>query len=148
MSGILMVTMGSAFIFARIRSGESHFGVSLGGEPLSQPGSPEAAASLAKEKARLVFSSYSPGIFFAFFGTIIIVATLATGLYSTIGTDDVPIFLRNYNSGSHPANGAVTDGLYDKSGKYNPANKCKLLGADNPDYCISETTGSPVETEK
>ena len=142
MSGILMITMGSAFIFARIRSGESRLEASLGQKSIDQEiQDPEALTMMAKERAKLVLSSYSPGVFFAFFGTTIIIVALLTSVNSRIFTTDEPVFLPNYNPTKHQNSDKV---LLDADGKYDPSKKCEALGHIHPDFC----DGTPPGEEK
>ena len=75
LAGISLLIMGSSFIFARIKT-------------------PNTSAEVETEKGtKFKLDSYSPGLFLALFGTIIIICTLVASVYSKTVTDDRPVFL-------------------------------------------------------
>ena len=75
LAGISLLIMGSSFIFARIKT-------------------PNTSAEVETEGGtKFKLDSYSPGLFLALLGTIIIVCTLVASVYSKTVTDDRPVFL-------------------------------------------------------
>lgn len=82
LAGISLLIMGSSFIFARIKT-------------------PNTSAEVETENGTTFkLDSYSPGLFLALLGSIIIVCTLVASVKSKNKTDDRPVFL-DYPQGSY-----------------------------------------------
>lgn len=132
MSGILLMTMGSAFIFARIKTPKNNLEIGSG---TRLTGDSAVDAETAKSRPYLVFASYSPGLFFALFGTILIAVAVTKSASQPISTSDFPVFLQSYNAGAKTPKGQNKSSLLDADGNYLPDNECKTLGHLDPAYC-------------
>jgi len=129
MSGILLMTMGSAFIMARIKTPKNN--LEVGG--FRTTGVEAIDTEAVKKRPYLVFASYSPGLFFALFGTVLICVSLDKSASGQVETYDGPVFLQEYNVKTQSAENS-DKGLV-VNGKYEPDNKCAVLGNINTTYC-------------
>lgn len=79
LAGISLLTMGSSFVFARIKGPASNL---------------EAEIKMASEgNWKVLFNSYFPGVILALFGTFIVVSTVYFAKDQKSKTNDRPVFL-------------------------------------------------------
>ena len=88
MSGISLLIMGSAFVFARIKSPATTIDVRTGARSLDEDGN-----SALPNSPGFYFSSHVPGLVLALLGTCIIIFTVDTSRKSTTETIDTPLYL-------------------------------------------------------
>ena len=88
LAGISLMTMGSSFIFARIKGPNSSIESTL---PLGNNGD-----------WSLIFNSYFPGVILTVLGTVIVVSTVYISTYQKSQTTDRPVFL-DWPDGSYVA---------------------------------------------
>lgn len=95
MSGISLLIMGSAFVFARIKSPATTINVRTGARSLGEDGNSAVplAANALPNSPGFYFSSHVPGLVLALLGTCIIIFTVDTSRKSTTETIDTPVFL-------------------------------------------------------